>query len=119
VSVPIIAVLVGAIAVLIGGLAHRHQRTERPYAKALRELARQDGTPPLLPAVTATDFRHGARAERLHRVRVASTTVLGLLGLALVLAPAHRLASAALGAALILRVLYELLVQARVTSRAR
>jgi hypothetical protein len=119
VSVLVIVALVGALVVLIGGLAFRHQRTERPYAKALRALARQNGNPPLLPAVTATGFRHGARAERLHRVRTASTAVLGLLGVALLVAPTHRLVSAALGAALILRVVYELLVQARITSRPR
>jgi hypothetical protein len=45
--------------------------------------------------------------------------VLGLLGVALLVAPTHRLVSAALGAALILRVVYELLVQARITSRPR
>src|SRR4051794_30006769 len=102
-----------------GWLAYRHQRAERPYAKALRALARANGTPPLLPAITTTDLRPGRRAERLHRVRSASTAVLGFLFLVVLVAPGHRLVSAALGVALILRVVYELLVQAKVTSRSR
>jgi hypothetical protein len=117
VSSVFVAVVVGLLAAAGGWFAWRHRRPERPYAAVLRALAKADAAEPLVPVVTATASRQRARAEQLHRVRTASTAVLGVLVLAFVLVPGHRLATGALGAALILRIVYELLVEVRVTRR--
>ena len=109
--------MIGAIGAAGGWFAWRHRRPERPYAAVLRALAKADGAQPLVPAVTATTFRQRGRAEQLHRVRTGSTAVLGVLAVALALFPDQRLVTAALGAALILRIVYELLVELRVSRR--
>ena len=113
----LIAVVVGLIAAAGGWFAWRHRRPERPYAAVLRALAKADGAEPLVPVVTMTVSRQRARSEQLHRVRLASTAVLGVLAVAFLLAPGHRLLTGALGAGLILRIVYELLVEVRVTRR--
>jgi hypothetical protein len=118
VSSVLIAVVVGLLAAAGGWFAWRHRRPERPYAAVLRALARADNSEPLVPVVTMTASRQRARAEQLHRVRTASTAVLCVLAVALLLVPGHRLWTAALGAALILRMVYELLVEVRVTRRS-
>jgi hypothetical protein len=117
VSSVFIAAVVGLLAAAGGLFAWRHRRPERPYAAVLRALAKADGAEPLVPVVTMTASRLRARAEQLHRVRTASTAVLGVLIIVLLALPGHRLWTAALGAALILRIVYELLVEVRVTRR--
>jgi hypothetical protein len=117
VSSAFIAVVVGLLAAGGGWFAWRHRRPERPYASVLRALARADAAEPLAPVVTTTASRHRARAEQLHRVRMASTALLGVLLVAFLLVPGHRLSTAALGAGLILRIVYELLVEVRVSRR--
>ena len=109
--------VIGVVGAAGGWFAWRHRRPERPYAAVLRALAKADGAEPLVPVVTMTNLRQPARADQLHRVRTASTVVLGALAIGLALFPDHRLVTGALGAALILRIVYELLVEVRVSRR--
>jgi hypothetical protein len=109
--------VIGVAGAAGGWFAWRHRRPERPYAAVLRALAKADGAEPLVPVVTMSTFRQRARAEQLHRVRTASTVLLGVLAVAIALFPDHRLVTGALGAALILRIVYELLVEVRVSRR--
>ena len=104
----IVAALAGMLGAAGAFFAWNHRRTERPYAAALRALAKADGAAPLIPVVTGSARGRGARASHLRRVRTASTVVLGLLAALFLIDPGHRLWTAALGAALILRIFYEL-----------
>ena len=113
----LVALVIGVLGAASGWFAWRHRRPERPYAAVLRALAKADGPQPLVPAVTMATFRQRARADQLHRVRTASTVLLGALAVVLALFPDQRLLTAALGAALILRIVYELLVELRVSRR--
>jgi hypothetical protein len=113
----LVAGVLGLLAAGGGVAAWRRSHPERPYAAVLRQLAKSDGAPPLAPVVTSVAHRQRARAAQLRRVRTASSAVLALLAAALLLAPGHRLWTGALSAALILRIVYELLVELRVTRR--